>query len=65
MWPFHRHQWRLIQVNRGQAFVALDDGQQVETGAVTEVLQRCNSGRVRTEQLTGHWTLAELAGGQR
>lgn len=62
MWPFHRHDWRTVQARRATGFVFVR-GVRIDTGDLTEALQRCDCGRLRTEQFTGHWTLAELTGG--
>ena len=52
----HRHQWRTVNVLHGRARLP---GQQRGTD-ITQVLLRCECGKVDTDQLVGHWSLADL-----
>lgn len=52
MWPFHRHEWKIIGASTG---VYLFLG-----GDATQVRYKCSCGALKQETVNGHWTPQEL-----
>lgn len=51
---WHQHKWEVVAVTNG-TFVLLG-------GIGTNILQRCECGKVQTETINGYWTLEQVRG---
>jgi hypothetical protein len=52
---FHFHKWEIA--------AAEPYTYQIFGGLVTTVLYRCQCGAIKTKDIDGHWTLAQVKGG--
>lgn len=58
---FHWHRWTTIAVQRMFQRLYELSGEKFGTDEpITEVLQRCDCGKLRTVTLAGHWTLEQV-----
>lgn len=60
VWPFHKHQWKVVDVKNVRINYAPEPGGFKPGKDVTQVLRRCECRETKIEELEGTWTKEQV-----